>query len=94
MSKKRKITLTKVKNKFYKIKNGKRKRINQKKVQDLIRYEKILRNLNIEENIDGISQVVTCGEFITIKKNNELIFSKNIFCGDWSKSSEIQKLLK
>jgi predicted RND superfamily exporter protein len=89
-----KLTLTKHNEKYYKIKKSKRKRISQDKVAKLIRFEKLLRNLNLEENLDGVIQVFTCSEYISLEKNSQIIYSKNIFCGDWSESSEIAKWIK
>jgi len=94
VSKNEEIILTKNKNRYYKIKNGKRKNISKKKIKDLINYEKTLRNLNINENIDKTFWTSTCSEYILIEKNEEVIYSKNIYCGDWSKSSEIEKWIK
>lgn len=94
VSEEKEISITKEKNKFYKIKNGKQERINSKIIQKIIRYEKILRNLNIEENIDGTVKTVTCSESISLEKENKNIFGKNIFCGDWNKSSEIKEWIE
>ena len=94
LSEKNEITITKEKNRFYKIKNGKQERINSKIIEKIIEYEKTLRNLNIEDNIDETFKTVTCSEYISLEKNNEQIFSKNIFCGDWSKSTEIKKWIE
>lgn len=88
------LTLTKHNEKYYKIKNSKRKRISQHKVAKIIRFEKVLRNLNLEENLDGVIQVATCSEYISLEKNSQIIYSKNVFCGDWSESSEIAKWIK
>jgi hypothetical protein len=63
-------------------------------VKKLIRFEKTLRNLKIEQNLDNTTHVVTCSEFFTFEKNGKVTFSKNVFCGDWSKSSEITKWMK
>ena len=90
VSEEKEISITKKNNRFYKIKNGQQERINSKIIQKIIRYEKVLRNLNIEENIDGTFKTVTCSESISLEKENKKIFNKNIYCGDWSKSAEIK----
>ena len=90
VSEEKEISITKKNNRFYKIKNGQQERINSKIIQKIIQYEKVLRNLNIEENIDGTFKTVTCSESISLEKENKKIFSKHLYCGDWSKSTEIK----
>lgn len=89
-----KLTLTKHNGKYYKIKKSKRRKISQNKVAKIIRFEKLLRNLKLEENLDGLNYFVTCSEYISLEKNGQIIYSKNIFCGEWSDSSEIAKWIK
>lgn len=93
VSDKKEIVLTKYRDQYYKLEKGKRKKIGAKRIQNIIRYEKMLRNLNTEKNINGTFTVSTCSEFISLEKDNEQIFQINIYCGFWSKSSEIKKWL-
>jgi hypothetical protein len=89
-----KLILTKRNGKYYRLLKNKLRSISNKKVKNLIRFEKTLRNLKIEQNLDNTTHVVTCSEFFTFEKNGKVTFSKNVFCGDWSKSSEITKWMK
>jgi hypothetical protein len=88
------LTLIKRDGKYYQCKNNRRKRISSNKIQQLILYEKTIRNLNQEANIDGIEYGSTCREKVAISKNSTPIFSARVNCGDWNKFSQIEHWIK
>lgn len=92
--KKQHVTIIKKKNRYYELLNGNIRAISKKRISKLIQYEKIVRNINIEDNLHGFSSFTTCSESISFRKGKEKAFTKNIFCGTWTKSSEISKWLR
>jgi len=93
-SKETDLTLIKRDGKYYKCKKNRRKRISSNKIQQLILYEKTIRNLSQKANIDGIEYGSTCREKVAIRKNTTPTFSVWVNCGDWNKFSQIEHWLK
>lgn len=62
--------------------DGKQKKLNNKKIKKLIEFEKILKQINREENLEKTEYFVTCSEIIQFTKGNELLYAQVIYCGE------------
>lgn len=92
--KKKKATILKENDQYYFIDYRHKRLITERRINRIIRHEKILKNLNFENTLHGYEVYVTCVEFFSLSKDEIQVFEKSVFCGMWSESSTIRNWIK
>lgn len=94
ISKKKEATILKENDQYFFVDYGQKRWITERRLQRIIRYEKILKNLNFNENLHDGELYTTCSEFFSLTKNGKQLYGKNVYCGTWSESSNIKRLMR
>lgn len=84
-------TITKQKSKYYRVKKGKLHPVNKKTRQSLIEYEKMVRNIKLDENLHSSYTFTTCDESMYFTKGSDTLVVKTLPCGTWS---ELNKMVE
>lgn len=94
VSKKKEATILKENDQYYFVDYGHKRLITERRIKKIIRHEKILKMLNFNQNLHNLELFVTCSEFFSLTKNGKQVFGKNVFCGTWTESSNIKRLMR
>jgi hypothetical protein len=94
VSKNKEAIILKENDEYFFIEYKRRRLIGKINIQKIIRHEKILKSLNSKKNIHNSVLHSTCSEFFSLTKNGTQVYGKNIYCGDWSESSDIKRWIK
>ena len=95
VSKEKKATILKENDQYYFVDYGHKRWITKRRIQKIIRYEKTLQLLNFSETLHGvITMHLNCNESFSLTKNGIRVYSEYAFCGTWSESSNIKRLLR
>jgi hypothetical protein len=91
VSKEKKATILKENDQYYFVDYGHKRWITERRIQKIIRYEKILQLLNFSETLHGkLTMHQNCNESFSLTKNGEQVYAQHVFCGTWTASSNIK----